>query len=303
MISEQKTSLKRVVVTGREGQVVRSLLERGALGERFEVIALGRPDLDLSVPDTIDAPLRAARPDVIVSAAAYTAVDLAESEEQAATTINGIAAGMVAATAADLGVPVIHLSTDYVFDGSKQSPYIETDPVVPLGAYGRSKLVGELAVATANADHAILRTAWIYSPFGKNFLKTMLGAAETRSSLNVVDDQLGNPTSALDIADAVLSVAENLLTSNDLALRGVFHMTGSGDATWADFAAGIFSRSAELGGPSAIVNRIQSAQYPTPAKRPANSRLNCGLLAARHGLKLPDWQQSMANIVERLART
>lgn len=293
---------KRMVVTGREGQVVLSLLERGAKHDRFEVIALGRPELDLSAPDTIEAALREARPDVIVSAAAYTAVDQAESDEEAATVINGVAAGKIAQAAAALGVPVIHLSTDYVFDGSKTAAYVETDPVSPIGAYGRSKLAGEQAVAAATPNHAILRTAWVYSPFGKNFLKTMLKLAETRDSLNVVDDQIGNPTSALDIADAVLTVASNLVASNDPALRGSFHMTGTGEASWADFAIEIFARSADAGGPTAEVGRIPSSAYPTPAKRPANSRLDCSRLADIHAVRLPDWKQSTANIVERLAR-
>jgi len=293
---------KRMVVTGRGGQVVLSLLERGQADGRFEVVAVGRPELDLSTPETVEAALRRAKPDVIVSAAAYTAVDQAESDEEAATVINGIAAGKVAEVAAALGVPVIHLSTDYVFDGSKSSPYLESDPVAPIGAYGRSKLAGEQAVAAATPNHAILRTAWVYSPFGKNFLKSMLKLAETRDSVNVVDDQIGNPTSALDVADAVLTVAANLLASGDPALRGTFHMTGAGEASWADFAAEIFARSAQVDGVAAEVGRIPSSAYPTPAKRPANSRLDCSLLESRHGAILPDWRQSTANIVERLTR-
>lgn len=294
---------KRMIVTGREGQVVLSLLERSKFDARFEVIALARPELDLSSPQTIDAALRHARPDIIVSAAAYTAVDQAEDDETAATVINGAAAGRIAEVAAALGVPIIHLSTDYVFNGSKGAAYIETDPVAPIGAYGRSKLAGERAVAAATPDHAILRTAWVYSPFGKNFMKTMLKLAETRDILNVVDDQIGNPTSALDIADAVMSVAANLLGSEDPALRGTFHMTSMGEGSWADFAIEIFARSAEVMGPTADVRRIPSSAYPTTAKRPANSRLDCSLLAARHGTRLPDWKHSAAIIVERLART
>ncbi len=297
------SAARRMVVTGREGQVVLSLLERGANDGRFEVIALGRPELDLSAPETIEAALREARPDVIVSAAAYTAVDQAETDEEAATVINGVAAGKIAQVAAALGVPVIHLSTDYVFDGSKTEAYVESDPVAPIGAYGRSKLAGEQAVAAATQNHAILRTAWVYSPFGKNFLKTMLKLAETRDSLNVVDDQVGNPTSALDIADTVLTVASNLLGSDDPALRGTFHMTGTGEGSWADFAIEIFARSKLAGGSTAEVGRIPSSAYPTPAKRPANSRLDCSLLELRHGTRLPDWKQSTAIIVERLART
>ncbi|AXV14656.1 dTDP-4-dehydrorhamnose reductase [Neorhizobium sp. SOG26] len=290
---------KRMVVTGRQGQVVQSLLERGQNG-LFEIITLGRPELDLSRPDAIDAVLRAAEPDVIVSAAAYTAVDQAETDEEAATVVNGVAAGKIAETAAALGVPMIHLSTDYVFDGSKLAPYVETDPVAPIGAYGRSKLAGERAVTAANPNHVILRTAWVYSPFGKNFLKTMLKLAESRDSLNVVNDQIGNPTSALDIADAVLQVAQNLLSSNAPDLRGIFHMTGTGECNWADFAFEIFALSKAHGGPHAAVTGIPSAQYPTPAKRPANSRLDCTLLNARHGVRLPDWRDSTAQVIGRL---
>jgi len=291
---------KRIVVTGREGQVVTSLIERGVLDNRFEVIAIGRPHLDLSQPDTIDSALRAAEPDLIVSAAAYTAVDQAETDEVAAAIVNGASAGAIANTATSLDIPIVHVSTDYVFDGSKMSPYVEADPVAPIGAYGRSKLAGEQAVIHAAPNHVILRTAWVYSPFSKNFLKTMLRLAETRDSLNVVDDQIGNPTSALDIADGILAIAANLLKSDDPGLRGVFHMTGSGEATWADFAVEIFAASARQGGPSAIVERIPSSAYPTLAKRPANSRLDCGLLAGRHGVRLPDWKWSTTNTVERL---
>ncbi len=290
----------RMVVTGREGQVVSSLNERAAVDDRFEVIAVGRPALDLARPDTVDAALRDARPDVIVSAAAYTAVDQAETDKAAATTINGTAAGAIAATADALSVPLIHLSTDYVFDGSKTAPYVETDPVAPIGAYGRSKLLGERAVAEATPNHAILRTAWVYSPFGKNFLKTMLRVAQTHESLNVVDDQIGNPTSALDIADAVIAVAGNLLASDDAALRGIFHMTGTGEASWADFAQEIFAQSKAMGGPSADLLRIPSSDYPTPARRPANSRLDCSKLARVHGVTLPRWQESTTATVQRL---
>lgn len=292
---------QRMVVTGREGQVVTSLIERADPAGRFEVIAIGRPELDLSRPDTVAAVLRAAHPDVIISAAAYTAVDQAEADEPLATIVNGISAGRIAGAAHELGIPILHISTDYVFDGTKASAYQETDPVAPIGAYGRSKLAGEEAVSSAHADHAILRTAWVYSPFGKNFLKAMLRLAGSRDHLDVVADQIGNPTSALDIADAVFGVAGNLLDSDEGRLRGVFHMTGEGDASWADFAEYIFRCSAEKGGPAASIGRISSTAYPTPAKRPANSRLDCGKLSGAHGIKLPHWHGSTATTVARLS--
>lgn len=292
---------KRLVVTGLEGQVVRCLIDRGAITEEFEIIPVGRPQLDLSSPEQIFAAIEAAKPDVIVSAAAYTAVDQAETEPEMAQRINGFAAGELAKAAARLKVPIIHLSTDYVFDGSKESPYLETDPVAPLGVYGRSKLAGEEAVAAATDNHAILRTAWVYSPYGKNFVKTMLRLAETRDSINVVADQMGNPTSAHDIADGIMAVAGNLLERpNDVTLRSTFHMTGEGTASWAEFATEIFANAKRLGAGSATVAPIPSSAYPTPAKRPANSQLNCDKLAAAYGVRLPAWRELTAAVVSRL---
>lgn len=293
---------KRMVVTGREGQVVRSLLERGALNDRFEIVALGRPEIDLRNPDGVGVAFRLAQPDIIVSAAAYTAVDRAETEEAEAHAINAIAPGRIVGVAADLGIPVIHLSTDYVFDGEKSGPYLETDPVGPASAYGRTKLAGERAVVEATDNHVILRTAWVYSPFGRNFLKTMLTLAESRDQVNVVDDQRGNPTSALDIADGILAIAGNLIDSDAPQLRGIFHMTGSGSASWADFATEIFATSAKQGGPSAAVGRIPSSAYPTPARRPTNSQLDCGKLERVHGVRLDDWKCAAAETVARLVR-
>ncbi|QQR35443.1 dTDP-4-dehydrorhamnose reductase [Devosia oryziradicis] len=290
----------RLAVTGKTGQVVTALLERGeAMGA--EIVALGRPEIDLSLDRSVLDTLAAASPDVIVSAAAYTAVDKAETEADRAEAVNARGPGLVAEAAAALNVPVIHLSTDYVFDGSKPSPYVETDATRPLGVYGRTKLAGETAVAAATPNHVILRTAWVYSPFGQNFLKTMLRLAADRPELRVVDDQRGNPTSALDIADAVLVIARNLFDRpDDAALRGVFHLAGTGEASWADFATEIFAASAALGGPSAGVSRITTADYATPARRPANSRLSTARLQQVHGVTMPHWTTSTRSVVERL---
>lgn len=291
---------RRYLVTGQDGQVVRSLVERATRYQDIEVLPLGRPALDLSQLDTIESAILGAKPHVIVSAAAYTAVDQAETDEAAAFAINAAAVGEIGRVAKALGISVVHLSTDYVFDGENASAYVETDTVNPLGVYGRSKLEGERLLAASGADHAILRTAWIYSPYGKNFLRTMLRLAETRDDLDVVADQIGNPTSALDIADAVFKVGNNLLASDNARLRGVFHMTGSGDASWADFASEIFAVSGKRNGPTANVHPIKTAEYPTPAKRPQNSRLHCSKLAANHGITMPDWQTSMSEVVPRL---
>jgi dTDP-4-dehydrorhamnose reductase len=290
----------RIIVIGREGQVARALAER-APAHGAKAVLLGRPKLDLADPSGIEDILLDTGGDLIVNAAAYTAVDQAESEPELAEAINGIGAGAVAGAAAAMNVPVIQISTDYVFDGAAGRPYREDDPVRPLGAYGSSKLLGEQAVADATDNHAILRTAWIYSPFGKNFVKTMLRLAAERDEVGVVADQVGSPTSALDIADGVLKVGRNLVERpQERALRGIFHMAGGGFASWADFAQEIFAVSARLGGPGARVRPIGTADYPTPARRPANSRLDCGKLAGIHGVVLPPWQASLEACIRRL---
>jgi dTDP-4-dehydrorhamnose reductase len=290
----------RVVVTGLSGQVALSLSERGA-AHGVEVVRVGRPTLDFEDPATIGPGLRTARPDLIVNAAAFTAVDLAESEEATAARVNGEAAGEAAAEAARLGVSIIHLSTDYVFDGRLDRPYREDDPVAPTGAYGRSKLAGEIAVAAATDDHVILRTAWVYSPFGKNFVRTMLALGPTHAAVRVVADQIGNPSYAPDIADGILAVANALAHApGNYDLRGVFHMAGAGSAVWADLAEATFEAAAAQGRAPVKVNRIASADYPTPARRPANSQLDCGKLYRRYGVALPDWRQSVKLCVARV---
>jgi dTDP-4-dehydrorhamnose reductase len=292
----------RIAVTGREGQVVRALIER-ASGLDAEIVALGRPDLDLAAErDAIVSAIVNARPDVVVSAAAYTLVDKAESERDLAYAVNERGAGAVARAAAILAVPLIHLSTDYVFDGAKTAPYDEEDPTAPATVYGASKLAGEVAVLQEHGNSAILRTAWVYSPFGANFVKTMLRLASHRNEVEVVADQLGNPTSALDIADGILRIAINLHGSSDPDQRGVFHMTARGEASWAQFAEAVFASSRELGGPSAGVKHIATADYPTPAKRPHNSRLETAKLARLHGVRLPSWRSSLPGMVSRLIK-
>jgi dTDP-4-dehydrorhamnose reductase len=197
-------------------------------------------------------------------------------------------------------VPLIHVSTDYVFDGLKPTPYVEEDSAHPTGIYGASKLAGEQAALAEHDDVAVVRTAWVYSPFGANFVKTMLRLAGDREEVGVVADQHGNPSSALDIADGIISVARNLVASGDAAQRGIFHMAGIGEATWADFAEGIFVASAAHGGPTARVRRIGTSDYPTPARRPTNSRLDCTKLARVHGVELPDWHNSIDRVVSKI---
>ncbi|NSL24008.1 dTDP-4-dehydrorhamnose reductase [Agrobacterium tumefaciens] len=289
----------RIAVTGKHGQVVSSLGEK-ACNRNVEVIKLGRPEFDLLEPAGFKEAIFRMTPDVIVSAAAYTAVDKAESDEDSAFAINGRGPRALAEVAKLAGIPIIHISTDYVFSGDKDGPYFETDEADPISVYGRSKLDGEIGISEANPDHAILRTAWVYSPFGQNFLKTMLRLAETRDVVNVVSDQYGTPTSALDIADAILYASEQLMRDTDQRLRGIFHLTGGGEASWADFAEVIFDTFAEKTGKKVAVNRITTREYPTSAKRPFNSRLSGDKLSDVYGIKLPQWEISARAVARRL---
>lgn len=286
----------RLLCIGGTGQAARALASRGpALG--IEVVCAGRPETDLLRPETVSARLSETRPDVVVNAAAYTAVDRAESEPQAAFAANAEGAGAVAAAAGRHGIPLVHLSTDYVFDGALGRPYREDDPVAPLGAYGRSKALGEAAVAAAGPNHAILRVAWVYAPFGANFMNTMLRLASERPRVRVVDDQIGAPTPALDLADGLLRVAANLAGSAQARLRGVFHMAPEGACSWADFAEAIFAESRARGGPAAEVERIATRDYPTAAARPPDSRLESGKIAREHGIALPHWRTRVGPMV------
>ncbi|WP_265519165.1 dTDP-4-dehydrorhamnose reductase [Nitratireductor luteus] len=288
----------RIVVTGSQGQVVQSLLERAKERPDIEVVTIARPVLDLARPETVAPALEAARPDLVVSAAAYTAVDQAEDEPELAFAINAKGAGAVAEAAASLDVPVIHLSTDYVFDGAKEGPYREEDAPAPKSVYGASKLAGEEAVAAANPRHFILRTAWVYSPFGKNFVKTMLRLAEARDEVSVVDDQTGNPTSALDIADGILAVVERQASGS--GPFGCYHLTASGSASWYDVARRVFEVSSVCGGPTAEVRAISTAEFPTKAKRPRNSQLDSSRFVSNFRYCAPEWHQSTKAVVQRL---
>jgi dTDP-4-dehydrorhamnose reductase len=292
----------RLLVTGTEGQLVRCLAERAAeTGIAFQ--SLGRPDLEMTSPESVFDVLSEAiarfEPTVLVNAAAYTAVDQAEDEPDIAHAVNGLSAGEAARAAAAAGIPVIQISTDYVFDGRKSGAYVETDETGPQGAYGASKLAGEQMAAKANPRHIIMRTAWVYSPFGKNFVKTMLKLAETRDELRVVADQHGNPTSAHDIADAVIAAARRS-GAPGFADWGVFHFAGTGTTHWAGFAGEIFRHSAALGGPSADVIPITTADYPTKARRPANSQLDSSRFTATFGQAARPWPEALHLVVKRI---
>ena len=296
-----------VLVAGRSGQVARALVE--AAPDDLRLVALGRPELDLSEPGSIASAVERLSPAAIVNAAAYTAVDRAEAEEDAATAINGRGPGLLARAAREAnggaGVPIVHLSTDYVFDGSLDRPYREDDPVAPLGAYGRSKLAGERAVAAATPDHCILRTAWVHAPYGTNFVRTMLRLAETRDELRVVGDQRGSPSYAPDLAEAILAALRHMLArpgqSDEEGGRGTFHLAGAGETSWAGLAEAVFEVSARHGGPSARVAPISTADYPTPAARPANSRLDVTRFRRIFGVAPPPWRDGVERCVRALS--
>lgn len=291
----------RIAVTGQTGQVALSLLERAAKHDNITVVAIGRPVLDFERPESVGPAIRAARPDIVVNAAAYTAVDKAESEPARAMAINRDSAEAAALAARALGVPLIQLSTDYVYPGDKAEPYVETDATGPLGVYGATKLAGEIAVRAAHPAALILRTSWVYSPFGVNFVKTMLRIGRERSVVKVVDDQQGNPTSAIDIADALLRIAPALTgTSSD---SGIFHLCATGSVSWCGFARHIFATSARLGGPAPQVEAIRTAEFPTAARRPGNSRMRMEAFAERFGFVLPAWQNTVDDTIMRLLET
>jgi len=291
----------RLLITGWQGQLARSLVEAAAVRPEITALSLGRPALDLCARPSILRSLSDHTPDVIINTAAYTAVDKAETDRDAAFALNRDGAAMLAEAAAAKHIPVIHVSTDYVFDGAKPTPYVEDDATGPQNVYGASKLAGELAVAAANPRHIILRTAWVHSPFGQNFVKTMLRLAATRPRLGVVADQLGNPTYAPHLATAILDIAAKLngRASGDAAW-GLYHAAGSGETSWHGLAQAIFARSKAGGGPFAEADPIPATAYPTPAARPANSRLDCGKLAKAFGIRLPPWQDGVTACVARL---
>ena len=290
----------RVLVTGRTGQLVTSLVERGATRPGIEIMPIGKPQLDLESPGGAARAIKEARPDIVINAAAYTAVDQAEDEPERAARINAAGAAEVAAAAADLGAPVIQMSTDYVFDGASAEPYGEDAATNPLGVYGRSKLNGEEQVRGANPKHVIIRTAWVYSPFGKNFVKTIVALANQRDELTVVADQLGNPSSALDLADGLLALLELWDSGSAVGMGETYHLAGTGETSWFDFAAFIMSECEAHGAPSARVRPIRTEDWPVKAPRPRHTSLCSEKFALDVGFKMPEWQSSVRKSLLRL---
>ena len=280
----------RILISGQHGQVSQALQQH--LQSMGELIVLGRDQLDLSQPESIRSVVRDIKPDLIINAAAHTAVDQAESEPDLAFAINATSPGVFAEEAAALGVPLIHYSTDYVFDGSKAGAWVEADTPNPLGVYGNSKLAGERAIAAAGGQHLILRTSWVYSLTGRNFLLTMQRLLQEREKLSIVADQIGAPTWAGTIAASTGALIERWRDGAPGAW-GVYHLTASGETSWFGFAEAIGQQLINSGKPCAALEPIASSAYPTPAARPLNSRLDCSLLQREWGVSQPDWHDAL----------
>ena len=293
--------MTRIVVIGYSGQVATELREQ-QLANGWSMVALGRERLDLARINQCGPIIAAHEPDILINAAAYTAVDRSESEEELATLINGFAPGELARIAANLGIPFLHVSTDYVFDGTSKRSWSEDDTPEPINAYGRSKLAGERAVLDSAALAIILRTSWIFSAHGANFVKTMLRLGTERDEISVVADQQGCPTGAHDIAGVLLSIAAKLMESPRAGGSGLYHYAGAPPTSWAGFAEAIFAQADWLPTPPKI-RAITTAQYPTPAQRPLNSVLDCSRIARDFGLDQPDWRLSLKRTLDALGPT
>lgn len=303
LVSSMLKPTRRIFVAGEHGQVALAL--RHECASRGHILRLaGHAAADLTDRAAILSAVTDFQPEIVINAAAYTAVDKAEDDVDHAYLLNRDGAANVSAVAASVHVPLIHISTDYVFDGRKPIPYVETDVPNPVGVYGASKLAGETAVTDSGADYIVLRTSWVCSPTGNNFVKTMLRLASQRDEIGVVDDQRGAPTFAADLAKTIVSIGEALLAAGDRAhFTGIYHATGSGETTWCGFARAIMKGSADKGGPSCRVRPITTDEYPTRAKRPMNSRLDCSKLARDFGIRLPAWESSLDICLDQLIDT
>jgi dTDP-4-dehydrorhamnose reductase len=297
----------RLLIAGWQGQIARGLVEAAPACADVKACAVGRAALDICSARSIERALAQIEPTVIINSAAYTAVDKAETDAERAFALNRDGARMLAEAAARRAIPIIHISSDYVYGGRKPEPYLEDDATEPSTVFGRSKLEGERAVQEINPRHVILRTSWVFSPTGRNFVKTMLAQAGEHDSVRVVDDQRGNPTYAPHLVAAILELARQLSGKKaeagaDGGPWGVYHAAGTGTTTWRGFAEEVFRAAAALGGPVAAVEPIRSADYPTPATRPMNSQLDCAKLERTFGLRLPAWQDGVADCVARLVK-
>ncbi len=294
----------RLLIAGWHGQVARALIEAAPSSPHVKALAAGRPALDVRDPRSVERAFGDLSPDIVINTAAYTAVDQAETDPDGAFALNQDGARLLARAAARRNVPVIHLSTHYVFDGAKETPYSESDAPSPQTVYGRSKLEGEHAVIEANPQHVIIRTGWVFSATGRNFATKILGAATAGEVLRVVSDQRGNPTFAPHLASAILDVAHQITSRRTIdGAWGTYHAAGAGITSWHRFACEILEKASKLGRASAPVEPIATAAYPTPAPRPLNSALDCAKFDRAFGLALPTWQEGADACVQEILRS
>jgi dTDP-4-dehydrorhamnose reductase len=291
--------MKILVIGGTGGMIANALA--AVSSPDLDVTAIGRPHADLGDPDTLARTLNAHEADVVVCAGAFTRVDDAESHIEEAEQVNAHGPAALARLCARHGLPLVHISTDYVFDGAKGAPYAETDTAAPLSIYGRTKRAGEIAVLGAGARCAVVRTSWVHAQEGRNFVRTMLRLAKTQTRIRVVDDQRGSPTFAGHAADAIATISQCLVRQMDPALTGLFHMTSSGTCTWREFADAIFEGARLRGGPFAETIPITTAEFPTPARRPATTVLDTSKLLRAYGVALPDWRHGLDACLDVIA--
>ena len=288
-----------ILVAGKSGQLARCLRDSAVL-RNVPMVAVGRPELNFENGEGIERMMAAVEPSAIVNAAAYTAVDAAEAEPELAFRVNCAGAALLADTAARHGIPFIQVSTDFVFDGSKRAPYREDDVPAPLNVYGASKRAGETAVLKACPGAAVIRTSWVYSAYGNNFVRTMLRLSETQLMVRVVDDQRGTPTSAADLAAAILAIVERLRSTNGCDNAGIYHLAGDGETSWHGFTAAIFASLVRRGRRVPRLQAITTAEYPTPARRPKNSCLDSSKAERIFGVRLPPWRSSLEACLDQL---
>ena len=289
----------KILVIGSNGQLGWEL-DRQGRASSVEMVSLDLPKVDITDPQDISAAVMAVKPDLVINASAYTAVDKAETEQELAFAINRDGPGYLAASCAEAGIPLIHISTDYVFDGAKKEPYLETDPISPLGVYGKSKAEGEAKVRHHLKEYIIIRTAWLYGIHGNNFVKTMLRLGKEKETLRVVADQYGCPTCAADLAEAVLTIAKQINERHDI-VWGTYHFCGTGETTWHCFAEKIFELAGQYD--SFVIKKVEpitTAEYPTPARRPFNSVMNCSMLTKEFGIVPSPWSESLSFMVKNL---
>ena len=296
------TRAPSILVVGRSGRLARALMEE-AERAGFSVRALGRPELDIEDPDSVRRAVAAQSPRAIINAAGNVVLDDAERQPERAFALNRDGAAHLAEAAARAGIPFVHVSSDYVFDGNKTTPYVEDDPTDPLSVHGRSKVAGEMAVLAAHPSAVVVRTSWVFGPHGTNFVTAMLRLAEKQEAVRVVADQYGTPTAGVDLADALLNITAQLLNKDTTQHGGIYHVAGSGETTWLGLAQAIFSGWARRGRRVPRIEAISLADWPGPGKRPRYSSLGCGKVASRFGIRLPPWQESLEACLDRLAQT